>query len=51
MIVVSNDPTWRPIIDLYRRYSQFVVAAFVVALYDWGEDDNVKKLPMAYKYF
>ncbi|KAG2362586.1 hypothetical protein BDR07DRAFT_1020194 [Suillus spraguei] len=36
MTVVSNDPTWGPIIYLYRRYSQFVVAAFVAVLYDWA---------------
>ncbi|KAG2362632.1 hypothetical protein BDR07DRAFT_1013882 [Suillus spraguei] len=36
MITVSDNPALWPTVNLYRRYSYFVVAAFVVLLYDWA---------------
>jgi hypothetical protein len=50
MTMVSDDPTWWPNINAYRFSSYFVVAAFVVSAYDWGEHDKIKELPMSYKY-
>ncbi|KAG2034971.1 hypothetical protein BDR03DRAFT_963762 [Suillus americanus] len=36
MTIVSNDPTWWPGINPYRDLSYFIVAAFVVVVYDWA---------------
>ncbi|KAG2047085.1 hypothetical protein BDR06DRAFT_1014182 [Suillus hirtellus] len=36
MTVVSNDPTWWPIIYASRLSSYFVVGAFVAVMYDWA---------------
>ncbi|KAG2045647.1 hypothetical protein BDR06DRAFT_433508 [Suillus hirtellus] len=36
MTMVPNDPTWWPTINAYRFSSNFVVAAFVGATYDWA---------------
>ncbi|KAG1898363.1 uncharacterized protein F5891DRAFT_1239237 [Suillus fuscotomentosus] len=36
MTVISNDPTWWPIIDAYRFGSYFIVAACVSVAYDWA---------------
>ncbi|KAG2033648.1 hypothetical protein BDR03DRAFT_661180 [Suillus americanus] len=36
MIIVSNDPTWWPVINAYRVSSYFLVAAFVGVVYDWA---------------
>ncbi|KAG2047088.1 hypothetical protein BDR06DRAFT_1014184 [Suillus hirtellus] len=36
MIVVSNDPSWWPVINSYRLSSYFAVAACVAVMYDWA---------------
>jgi hypothetical protein len=36
MTIISNDPATWPVIDAYRFYSYFVVAAFVIVVYDWA---------------
>ncbi|KAG2360589.1 hypothetical protein BDR07DRAFT_138174 [Suillus spraguei] len=36
MTIVSNNPTWWPIIDESRFSSYFSVAAFAVVTYDWA---------------
>ncbi|KAG1798101.1 uncharacterized protein HD556DRAFT_1525692 [Suillus plorans] len=36
MTIVSDDPTWWPIIDANRFLSYFLVAAFVGVTYDWA---------------
>ncbi|KAG2047253.1 hypothetical protein BDR06DRAFT_1014059 [Suillus hirtellus] len=36
MTIISNDPTWWPIIDAYRFGSYFIVAACVSVAYDWA---------------
>jgi len=35
MTLISNDPTWWPLINTYRLYSYFIVAASVAVIYDW----------------
>ncbi|KIK45359.1 hypothetical protein CY34DRAFT_801721 [Suillus luteus UH-Slu-Lm8-n1] len=50
-LVISDDPSWWPLINSYRVASYFVVAAFVGVMYDWGEHDGIKELLIAYKYF
>ncbi|KAG2154467.1 uncharacterized protein EDB93DRAFT_1248262 [Suillus bovinus] len=35
MTIVSNDPTWWPIINAYRIQNYCIVAAFVGITYDW----------------
>ncbi|KAG2143287.1 hypothetical protein BD769DRAFT_1043081 [Suillus cothurnatus] len=35
MTVVSNDPSWWPLISSYVFYSYWSVAAGVVVVYDW----------------
>ncbi|KAG2351696.1 hypothetical protein BDR07DRAFT_1500620 [Suillus spraguei] len=39
MTIVSNNPTWWPIIDESRFSSYFSVAAFAVVTYDWGQEN------------
>ncbi|KAG2055203.1 hypothetical protein BDR06DRAFT_1007111 [Suillus hirtellus] len=36
MTIVSNDPTWWPVINSYRLSSYLVVGAFVALMYDWA---------------
>jgi hypothetical protein len=36
MTIISNDPSWWPIINAYRLSSNFAVAAFVGLAYDWA---------------
>ncbi|KAG1794877.1 uncharacterized protein HD556DRAFT_1442663 [Suillus plorans] len=35
MTVISNDPSWLPLIDLSFFYSYWIVAAGIVVVYDW----------------
>ncbi|OAX37023.1 hypothetical protein K503DRAFT_259856 [Rhizopogon vinicolor AM-OR11-026] len=36
MTVVSNDPSWWPMISFAREYSYFSVAALAIVAYDWA---------------
>ncbi|KAG2133260.1 uncharacterized protein EDB93DRAFT_1107638 [Suillus bovinus] len=36
MTIVSNDPSWWPVIDADRFSSYFILAAFVGVTYDWA---------------
>ncbi|KAG1738343.1 uncharacterized protein EDB91DRAFT_454165 [Suillus paluster] len=36
MFVISNNPSWWPLIDRNRVYSYFVVASCVAVIYDWA---------------
>jgi hypothetical protein len=36
MTIVSNDPKWWPLLDVYRIYSYFVVASSTAVVYDWA---------------
>ncbi|KAG2127629.1 uncharacterized protein EDB93DRAFT_1256912 [Suillus bovinus] len=36
MTIVSNDPSWWPVIEENRFSSYFIVAAFVAVVYDWA---------------
>ncbi|KAG1841965.1 hypothetical protein F4604DRAFT_328918 [Suillus subluteus] len=36
MTVVSDDPTWWPVIESYNLCSYFLVAACTVVIYDWA---------------
>ncbi|KAG2046990.1 hypothetical protein BDR06DRAFT_1014243 [Suillus hirtellus] len=36
MAVVSNDPTWWPVINAFRVLGYFLVAAFIGVTYDWA---------------
>ncbi|KAG2341795.1 hypothetical protein BDR05DRAFT_949364 [Suillus weaverae] len=36
MTIISNDPTWWLAIDSYQVFSYFLVASFVVVMYDWA---------------
>ncbi|KAG1798945.1 uncharacterized protein HD556DRAFT_162451 [Suillus plorans] len=40
MTVVSNDPIWWPYISMENIFSYWTVAAGVVVMYDWGEQDS-----------
>jgi len=35
ILIFLNDPMWWPLINGYRVYSYFVVAASVAVVYDW----------------
>ncbi|KAG2362543.1 hypothetical protein BDR07DRAFT_1406589, partial [Suillus spraguei] len=53
MTIISNDPTWWPLINASILYSYFIVASFIVVTYDWGEHDNIQGLlaAISYRYF
>ncbi|KAG2335416.1 hypothetical protein BDR05DRAFT_504463 [Suillus weaverae] len=36
MTLVSNDPSWWPVINVGLIGSYFLVASCVVVIYDWG---------------
>ncbi|KAG1744051.1 uncharacterized protein EDB91DRAFT_1124335 [Suillus paluster] len=36
MTVISNDPSWWPLINANRNSSYFAVAASVGVIYDWA---------------
>ncbi|KAG2073099.1 hypothetical protein BDR04DRAFT_1095637 [Suillus decipiens] len=42
-MVVSNSPSWWPTISSNILFSYWKVAAGVVVLYDWSEQDSVRK--------
>ncbi|OJA13499.1 hypothetical protein AZE42_09389 [Rhizopogon vesiculosus] len=39
MTVISNDPSWWPMISFAREYSYFSAAALAIVVYDWGKKD------------
>ncbi|OJA14341.1 hypothetical protein AZE42_12310 [Rhizopogon vesiculosus] len=36
MTIVSNDPSWWPVIGYLRGISYFEVACFTAVVYDWS---------------
>ncbi|OJA11165.1 hypothetical protein AZE42_10637 [Rhizopogon vesiculosus] len=40
MTIVSNDPSWWPIINSQILSSYSIVICFSMVVYDWGEQHN-----------